>query len=187
MIQPGDRERGLVKKVCRGNDYKKEEGSMEIKTLYVDIPEGLNVVIGQSHFIKTVEDMYEILVGSSPHLKFGVAFSEASGPCLVRYEGNDEDLMKRAYETSYALACGHTFVIFLKDGFPINVLNALKMCQEVCHVICATANPLDIIIAETARGRGILGVIDGSRPEGIEGDEERKNRKVLLRKFGYKL
>lgn len=160
---------------------------MEIKTVCVDIPEGLNVVIGQSHFVKTVEDMYEILVGSSPQLKFGVAFSEASGPCLVRYEGNDEALMTCAYEASFALACGHTFVIFLKDGFPINILNAIKACQEVCHVICATANPLQVVVAETEQGRGIMGVIDGARPAGVEGQDDKVARKELLRKFGYKL
>ena len=160
---------------------------MEIKTVKIDIPEGLNMVIGQSHFVKTVEDMYEILVGSSPHLKFAVAFSEASGPCLVRYEGNDESLIKLACETSMALSAGHTFVIFLKDGFPINILNAVKACQEVCHVICATANPLEVILAEGQDGNGILGVIDGARPKGIEAEEDKKSRKELLRKFGYKL
>ena len=160
---------------------------MEIKIVKIDIPEGLNIVIGQSHFVKTVEDMYEILVGSSSHMKFGIAFSEASGPCLVRYEGNDETLTKLASETSFSLSCGHTFVIFLKDGFPINVLNALKVCQEVCHVICATANPLQVIVGETEQGRGILGVIDGSKPVGIEKEEDKKGRKELLRRFGYKL
>jgi uncharacterized protein len=160
---------------------------MDLKTVNIDIPEGLNVVIGQSHFVKTVEDIYEILIGSSPSLKFGVAFSEASGPCLVRFEGNDDALMKLAYETSFSLSCGHTFVIFLKDGFPINVLNALKTCQEVCHIICASANPLQAIVAETNQGRGILGVIDGSRPKGVEQDEDKKARKDLLRRFKYKL
>jgi adenosine/AMP kinase len=160
---------------------------MEIKTLSINVPEGLNIIIGQSHFVKTVEDMYEILIGSSPSLKFGIAFSEASGPCLVRHEGNDEGLIKLAAETSFNLACGHTFVIFLKDGFPINVLNAIKACQEVCHIICATANPLQVIIGDTEQGRGIMGVIDGSRPKGIEKEEDRKSRKELLRKFGYKL
>ena len=160
---------------------------MEIKTVKIDIPDGLNIIIGQSHFVKTAEDMYEILVGSSPQMKFGVAFSEASGPCLVRYEGNDEALTKQAYETSLALSCGHTFVIFLKDGFPINVLNAIKTCQEVCHVVCATANPLEVIVAVGEEGNGILGVIDGSRPKGIEKAEDKAARKELLRKFGYKL
>jgi uncharacterized protein len=160
---------------------------MEIKTVKIDIPDGLNIIIGQSHFVKTVEDMYEILTGSSPQLKFGVAFSEASGPCLVRYEGNDEILMKHAYETSLALSCGHTFVIFLKDGFPINVLNAIKACHEVCHIICATANALEVIVAVGDTGNGVLGVIDGSRPKGVEKEEDMKARKELLRRFGYKL
>jgi uncharacterized protein len=160
---------------------------MEIRIVGIDIPEGLNIIIGQSHFVKTVEDMYEILSGSSPSLKYGVAFSEASGPCLVRYEGNDEELMKLAAETSFNLACGHTFVIFLKDGFPINVLNAIKACQEVCNIICATANPLEVIVAESGQGRGIMGVIDGSSPMGIEEEKDKKDRKALLRKFGYKL
>lgn len=160
---------------------------MDIKTVSINVPEELNIIIGQSHFVKTVEDMYEILIGSSPSLKFGIAFSEASGPCLVRHEGNDEELTRLAAETSFNLACGHTFVIFLKDGFPINVLNAIKACQEVCHIVCATANPLQVIIGDTEQGRGIMGVIDGSRPKGIEKEEDRKNRKELLRKFGYKL
>jgi len=160
---------------------------MELKTVKIDIPEGLNIIIGQSHFVKTVEDMYEIIIGSAPSIKFGVAFSEASGPCLVRYEGNDETLMKLAAETSISISCGHTFVIFLKEGFPINVLNAIKVCQEVCHIICATANPLQVIVAETEQGRGIIGVVDGSKPKGIENDEDKKARKELLRRFGYKL
>jgi adenosine/AMP kinase len=160
---------------------------VEIRIVPIDIPEGLNIIIGQAHFVKTVEDMYEILTGSSPLLKFGVAFSEASGPCLVRYEGNDEGLMTRAAEASFNLACGHTFVVFLKDGFPINVLNAIKACQEVCNIVCATSNPLEVIVAESGQGRGIMGVIDGSSPKGIEEEEDKKDRKTLLRKFGYKL
>jgi uncharacterized protein len=164
-----------------------KEAYMELKTVKIDVPEGLNVIVGQSHFIKTVEDLYEILVGSAPSVKFGVAFSEASGPCLTRYEGNDEFLAKRAADTSFDLACGHTFVIFMRDGFPINVLNAVKACQEVCQVFCATANPVEVVVAETGQGRGIMGVIDGSRPLGIEKDEDKKARKELLRKFGYKL
>jgi uncharacterized protein len=160
---------------------------METKLVPVDIPEGLNVVIGQSHFIKTVEDLYEILIGSSPNLKFGIAFSEASGHCLVRHEGNDEDLEKRAIETAFALSCGHVFVVFLKDGYPINVLNAIKGCQEVCRIYCATANPLQVVVASTELGNGVLGVIDGSRPKGIEDEEGKAWRKDLLRKFKYKL
>lgn len=160
---------------------------MELKTHRVDVPEGMNVIIGQSHFIKTVEDLYEILVGSSSQLKFGIAFSEASGHCLVRHEGNDEDLEKRAADTAFALGCGHAFVIFLMDGFPINVLNAVKGCQEVCRIFCATANPLEVMVATTEQGNGIMGVIDGSRPKGIEDEEGKAWRKDLLRKFKYKL
>lgn len=160
---------------------------MELKTVKVDIPQGLNIIIGQSHFIKTVEDLYEILVSSSPSLKFGVAFAEASTECLVRHEGNDPDLQKLAADTAFSLACGHVFVIFLKDGFPINVLNAVKTCQEVCQIFCATANPLQVIVASSEQGNGIMGVIDGSKPVGIETDENKKHRKEVLRKFKYKL
>ena len=160
---------------------------MELKTIRVDIPEGANVIIGQSHFIKTVQDLYEILVGSSPYLKFGIAFSEASSHCLVRHEGNHFELEKLAADTAFALACGHVFVIFMKDGFPISVLNAVKGCQEVCRIYCATANPLEVIVASTEQGNGIMGVIDGSPPKGIEKDEDKEWRKDLLRKFKYKL
>ena len=160
---------------------------METVIIPVDVPEGMNIIIGQSHFIKTVEDLYEILVGSSPSLKFGIAFSEASGHCLVRHEGNDEDLEKMASDTVFSLSCGHSFVIFLKDGFPINVLNAIKGCQEVCRIFCATANPLQVIVASGEQGNGIMGVIDGFRPKGIEDDEGKAWRKDLLRKFKYKL
>ncbi|HUJ89773.1 MAG TPA: adenosine-specific kinase [Syntrophorhabdales bacterium] len=160
---------------------------MELKTIKVDIPQGLNVIIGQSHFIKTIEDLYEILVSSSVSLKFGVAFSEASTECLVRHEGNDPELERLAADTAFSLACGHIFVIFLKDSFPINVLNAIKTCQEVCGIYCATANPLDVIVASSERGNGIMGVIDGSKPVAIETDENKQHRKELLRKFRYKL
>ena len=160
---------------------------MEIKSVRVDIPEGMNVIIGQSHFIKTVPDLYETLVASSPHLKFGIAFSEASGHCLVRHEGNDEELERKAADAAFCLACGHVFVIFLKDGFPINVLNAIKACQEVCRVFCATANPLEVIVASSEQGNGVVGVIDGSRPKAIEDEEGRAWRIELLRKFKYKL
>lgn len=160
---------------------------MELKTVRVDIPEGMNIIIGQSHFIKTVQDLYEILVASSPVLKFGVAFSEASGHCLVRHEGNDEDLEKRASDTALSLACGHVFIIFLKNGFPINVLNAVKGCQEVCRIFCATANPVEVVVASTDLGNGIMGVIDGYRPKGIEDEDGKAWRRDLLRKFKYKL
>jgi len=160
---------------------------MELKSVKIDIPQGLNIIIGQSHFIKTVEDLYEILVSSSPSLKFGVAFSEASTECLVRHEGNDPELENLAADTAYSLACGHVFVIFLKDGFPINVLNAVKACQEVCQIFCATANPLQVIVASSEQGNGIMGVIDGSKPVAVETDENKKHRKEVLRKFRYKL
>ncbi len=160
---------------------------MEIKSVKIPIPEGANVIIGQAHFIKTVEDLYEILVSSSPSIKFGIAFSEASGPCLIRSEGNDEELVRQACETSLLLSCGHTFVIYLRDGYPINVLNSIKACQEVCHVVCATANPLKVLVVEDEEGRGIVGVIDGFKPKGIEKEEDKKTRKELLRKIRYKL
>ncbi len=160
---------------------------MEFKTIKIDVPQGLNIIIGQSHFIKTVEDLYEILVSSSPTLKFGIAFSEASTECLVRHEGNDPDLEKLAADIAFSLACGHAFVIFLKDGFPINVLNAVKACQEVCQIFCATANTLQVIVASSEQGNGIMGVIDGSKPVAIETDENKKHRKEVLRKFRYKL
>lgn len=160
---------------------------MDMKSVRVDIPSGMNVIIGQSHFIKTVPDLYEILVGSSPTLKFGLAFSEASDRCLVRHEGNDDDLEKRAIDAALALSCGHVFVIFLKDGFPINVLNAIKNCQEVCRIFCATANPLEVIVASSEQGNGVMGVIDGSRPKGIEDAQGKEWRLDLLRKFKYKL
>ena len=160
---------------------------VSLTTVRVDIPEGTNVIIGQSHFIKTVPDLYEALFASSPHLKFGIAFSEASSHCLVRHEGNDKDLEKRAADTAFALACGHVFVIFLKEGFPINVLNAIKGCQEVCRIFCATANPLEIVVASSEQGNGVMGVIDGFRPKGIEDEEGRAWRIDLLKRLGYKL
>ena len=160
---------------------------MELTTVDVAIPEGLNIIIGQSHFIKTVQDLFEILVSSAPQIKFGVAFSEASGDCLIRHEGNDEKLEKLATDTSYSLGCGHAFVIFLKDAFPINVLNAVKECQEVCRIFCATANPLQVIVVSTQQGNGIMGVIDGAPPKGIEDEPGKEWRKDLLRKFRYKL
>ena len=159
---------------------------VSLSAVRVEIPEGMNVIIGQSHFIKTVPDLYETLVASSPHLKFGIAFSEASGHCLVRHEGNDKELEQMAADTAFSLACGHVFVIFLKEGFPINVLNAIKACQEVCRVFCATANPLEIVVASSEQGNGVVGVIDGSRPKASKTSEGRAWSIDLLRKFGYK-
>ncbi len=160
---------------------------MELKTVKLDIPEGHNIILGQTHFIKTVEDLYEIMASTVPNAKFGIAFCEASGACLLRLEGNDEDLKKMAETMSMEIGAGHTFVVVMKDAFPINVLNAIKMCQEVCSIYCATANPVEVIIAETDQGRGIMGVIDGFTPKGVEKEDGVAWRKDLLRKFKYKL
>jgi len=160
---------------------------MELKIVEMKIPEGANLVLGQSHFIKTAEDIYEVMAGGVPGAKFGVAFSEASGDCLVRIEGNDEALAAAARENSLALACGHTFVLLMKEAFPINVLNALKAVPEVCNIFCATANPLQVVVAQTELGRGIMGVIDGSSPKGAEAAGDVTERRKLLRRFGYKL
>jgi adenosine/AMP kinase len=159
---------------------------MEIKSVSVSIPDGANVVIGVSHFIKTVEDLYEIVVTSVPQAKFGLAFSEASGACLIRWEGNDATLQTAAIEAAQNIGAGHSFVLFLRDAFPINVLNRIKECPEVCRVLCATANPLEVIVAETGQGRGILGVIDGAPPKGVEDEAGRAWRVEFLRKIGYK-
>jgi len=160
---------------------------MELKIIDIKIPEGANLILGQSHFIKTAEDIYEVMVGTVPVAKFAVAFSEASGDCLVRTEGNDEDLIEAARQNSLALACGHTFVVLMKGAFPINVLNAVKAVQEVCGIFCATANPLQVVVAETQQGRGIMGVIDGFSPRGAETPAQVEERRKLLRRFGYKL
>ena len=160
---------------------------MELKTERLEIPEGCNIIFGQTHFIKTVEDLYEIIVGAVPAAKFGIGFCEASGHCLVRGEGNDEGLKEAAMKNAFNIGAGHTFVIVLKDAFPINILNAVKMCQEVCSLFCATANPVEVILAQTEQGRGVLGVIDGSSPKGMEKEDGVTWRKELLRKFRYKL
>jgi adenosine/AMP kinase len=160
---------------------------MELKIEQLEFPEGCNIVVGQSHFIKTLEDLYEIMVGAVPTVKFGLAFCEASGHCLLRVEGNDDELKQLAEKNGLKISAGHTFFLIMREAFPINVLNAIKMCQEVCTVFCATANPVQVIIAETDQGRGILGVIDGSSPKGVEKDEDVAWRRDLLRKFMYKL
>lgn len=159
---------------------------MEIETVRVEFPEDANVVIGQSHFIKTVEDIYEAVVGTVPQAKFGLAFCEASGPCLVRVDGNDEQLKKVATENAQRIGAGHTFVLVLRDAYPINLLNRIKDVQEVCGIFCATANPLDVVVAGNERGRGIIGVIDGERPKGVESEGDEADRKAMLRRFGYK-
>jgi adenosine/AMP kinase len=160
---------------------------MELKQVKVKIPEGANVVIGQTHFIKTAEDLYEAMVNSAPTARFGVAFCEASGPCLVRAEGNDPGLKSIAAANALNIAAGHSFVIVMQDVFPVNVLQAVKNCFEVCNIFCATANPVEVVVAETEQGRGIMGVIDGAKPKGIETEQDVKQRKDFLRKIGYKL
>ncbi len=159
---------------------------MEITNIRLSVPEGCNIIVGQSHFIKTAEDLYEAVTTSCPHSKFGIAFCEASGPCLIRVEGNDPELKKIAAENAMTMGAGHSFVILLKDAFPINVLNAVKACPEVCRVYCATANPLEVIISETDQGRGVLGVVDGFSPKGVETEADVRTRKEFLRKIGYK-
>ncbi len=161
--------------------------ALELSTVVLEIPDELNVIVGQSHFIKTVEDLHEVLAGSSPHLRFGVAFCEASGKRLVRRSGNDDSLVALATRNAEAIGAGHSFVVFLREGYPVNVLNQLKQVAEVCSIYCATANPVEVIIAETDLGRGILGVVDGSTPLGVENDEEVADRMGLLRAIGYKL
>lgn len=160
---------------------------MDLKSVRVQIPDGSNIILGQTHFIKTAEDLYEILAGASPHIKFGVAFTEASGPCLIRYEGNDPGLAQSAVSTVQQIGAGHVFAIFIRDAFPINVLNSIKMCPEVCRIYCATANPLEVIVAETDQGRGIMGVVDGASPKGVEQESDKAARKTMLRNFGYKV
>ena len=159
---------------------------MHTRLVSLEIPEGCNIIVGHTHFIKTIEDLYEIMVGNSPAVKFGIAFCEASGPCLIRVEGNDQALQDSAVHNAKNLASGHSFVIVLREGFPINFLNAIKACQEVCTIHCATANPTQVVVAESDAGSGILGVIDGSSPKGVETESDQKARKELLRKFGYK-
>lgn len=158
----------------------------KLHTVQLEWSDGCNIVVGQSHFIKTVEDLAEVVGGSVPGAKFGLAFCEASGPCLIRTEGNDEQLVRDAIECAQAVAAGHTFFLVLKDAFPINVLNQLKSCQEVAGIYAATANPLQIIVAATDQGNGIIGVVDGFPPKGVEAASDKVERRELLRKFGYK-
>jgi len=159
---------------------------LELKLVAIDKPADTNLILGQSHFIKTVEDLYEALVGSVPGIRFGLAFCEASGACLIRTEGTDEAMKAAAVAAAQAIGAGHSFVIVLKEAFPVNVLNAVKACPEVCRIYCATANPLQVVVAETDAGRGILGVVDGSSPKGVEDAAGVAWRQELLQKFGYK-
>jgi len=159
---------------------------MELKTVPLEIPEGGNVILGQSHFIKTVEDIYEAIVNTVPQMKFGVAFNEASGPCLTRVDGNDEALQAMAARNAAAVAAGHTFVVVMREGYPINVLGRIKDVPEVCSIFCATANPVQVVVAETGEVRGVLGVIDGVSPKGVETAEDVEKRRGFLRMIGYK-
>ncbi len=159
---------------------------MNFDTVKINFPENCNIIIGQSHFIKTVEDIYEAMVNTVPDVKFGIAFCEASGKCLVRYDGNDEELEKIASENAYNLSCGHSFIIVMRNAFPINVLGRIKDVPEVCGIFCATANPVEVIVAGSEQGRGIMGVIDGYGSAGIEGEEDKNWRRDFLRMIKYK-
>jgi adenosine/AMP kinase len=159
---------------------------MDIKTVKIDKPEDMNFILGQAHFIKTVEDIHEAIVNTAPQMKFGIAFCESSGPALVRYSGNNDSLIDLAKKNALNIGAGHSFIIFMENGFPVNILNTVKAVPEVCRVFCATANPVEVIIAETEGGRGILGVIDGLKTKGVETEADIKWRKDFLRKIGYK-
>ena len=160
--------------------------ALEVQAIELRWEEGCNIIVGQSHFIKTVEDVAEIMNSSVPGAEYGLAFCEASGPCLIRTEGNDEKLVGQAAECARRVASGHSFYLILRKAFPINVLNQIKACQEVARIFCATANPLQILVVETGQGRGIVGVVDGCSPKGVEGPKDKEDRKQMLRKFGYK-
>ena len=160
---------------------------MELRTVRIEKPEDLNFILGHSHFIKTVEDLHEALVQAGAHLRFGLAFCESSGPCLIRRSGNDAELVRLAVANAGAIGAGHSFIVFLEGGFPVSVLNAVKSVPEVCRIFCATANPVEVVLAETEQGRAILGVVDGRSPLGVETEQDVAERKALLRRFGYKL
>jgi adenosine/AMP kinase len=160
---------------------------LETKVIPVDVPEGANIILGQSHFIKTVEDLHEAIVCTVPNARFGIAFNESSGPCLVRVSGNEQELISLAGKVALKLGAGHSFVVFLKNAYPINVLDRIKAVPEVCSIYAATANPIQVVVAETDQGAGILGVIDGLKPKDIEGLRDAEDRKSFLRKIGYKL
>lgn len=160
---------------------------MELHSVRMEIPEDANLILGQSHFIKTAEDIYEAVVNTVPGAKFAVAFNEASGPCLVRVEANDDELRRAAIANAQAIGAGHVFVLLVRQAYPINLLNRVKDCFEVCSIYCASANPVEVIVAETAQGRGVLGVVDGSSPKGVEEPEHTRHRREFVRKIGYKL
>ncbi len=160
--------------------------NLEIHAVSIDIPEGSNIILGQTHFIKTADDLYEAIATTVPHARFGVAFTEASGPCLIRTAGNDAGLVDGCVAALQALGAGHVFCILLRDAYPINILNQVKGCPEVCRIFCATANPLQVLVAAAPHGRGVVGVIDGFSPKGVETDEDRQERRDFLRRIGYK-
>jgi adenosine/AMP kinase len=160
---------------------------MEFHSVRMEIPEGANLILGQAHFIKTAEDLYEVVVNTVPGAKFAIAFNEASGPCLTRVEANDDELRRIAIDNAQAIAAGHVFVLLIRQAYPINLLNRVRDCFEVCSIYCATANPMEVIVAQTPHGRGVMGVVDGSPPKGVEGPEEAKQRHEFVRKIGYKL
>ena len=160
---------------------------MDLTSVRIDKPEAINFILGQSHFIKTVEDIHEAIVQTTPQMKFGLAFCESSGPALVRWTGNDNTLIEMARKNALTLSCGHCFILFMENGFPVSILNTIKLIPEVCNIFCATANPVEVVVAETGQGRGILGVVDGVKAKGIESEGDIQDRKALLRKIGYKL
>jgi len=159
---------------------------IQLESVRAEFPSDANIIIGQAHFIKTVEDLYEAVVGTVPQAKFGVAFNEASGPCLTRIDGNDDDLKKIAARNAQSIAAGHVFVLVIRNAYPINLLKAIRNVDEVCSIFCATANPVEVIVVRTEQGRGIMGVVDGNSPKGVEAEPDVRSRKELLRKFGYK-
>jgi adenosine/AMP kinase len=163
------------------------EEHMKTKTVALEIPADCNLILGQTHFIKTAEDLYEAIATAVPQARFGIAFTEASGPCLIRTEGNDPALVETSVKNLQAVGAGHVFCVILKNAFPINVLNQIKNCPEVCRVFCATSNPVEVVVAESSQGRGVMGVIDGFLPKGVEGPADKAQRKEFLRKIGYKL
>jgi adenosine/AMP kinase len=172
--------------IARKVDMRRED-DMDLRAVRMAIPEGCNIILGQAHFIKTIEDLYEIVVTAVPQAKFGIAFTEASGPCLIRTEGNEADLVNSCVKNLQKIGAGHVFCVLLKDAFPINILNQVKNCPEVCRIFCATANPLEVVVTRTPLGCGVLGVIYGFSPKGVEGPEDRTHRKEFLREIGYKL
>ena len=167
--------------------FTSEDRKMELFAVRLEIPDGANLILGQSHFIKTAEDLREVVVNTVPNAKFAVAFNEASGPCLIRIESNDDDLRRAATANAQAVGAGHLFVLIVRDAYPINLLSRVRDCFEVCTIFCATANPVEVIVARTEQGRAILGVVDGSSPKAVEGPDDRRHRHEFLRKIGYKL